>query len=90
MGGKKKKGGKGKGKKEDEEDLSVEHFLESLLERKLLNFNVIHLKSLKKSMSEFQEEGEPITKFHIWEELGWHGISSTNGCNEISQVITIL
>jgi hypothetical protein len=73
MGGKKKKGGKGKGKKEDEEDLSVEHFWRAY-KKKVVELQCDSSKIIKEKYDEFQEEGEPITKFHIWEELGWHGI----------------
>ena len=76
MGGKKKKGGKGKGKggkKEDEEDLSVEHFFKAY-RKKVAELQCESSKILKEKYEEFQEEGEPIQKFHIWEELGWAGI----------------
>ena len=75
MGGKKKKGGKGKGKgkKDDEEDLSVEHFWRAY-RKKIVELQCDSSKIMKEKYDEFQEEGEPITKFHIWEELGWSGI----------------
>jgi hypothetical protein len=73
MGGKKKGKAKGKGKKEDEEDLSVEHFIKAY-RKKVVELQCDSSKIIKEKWEEFQEEGEPITKFHIWEELGWAGI----------------
>ena len=74
MGGKKKKGGgKGKGKKDEEEDLSVEHFFRAY-KKKVLELQCESSKTLKGKFDEYQEEGEVITKFHLWEELGWAGI----------------
>ena len=71
MGGKKKKH-TGKGKKEDEEDLSVEHFFRAY-KKKVAELQCINSKYLKEKYDEYQEEGDPITKFHLWEELGWAG-----------------
>ena len=31
---------------------------------------------LKEKYAEYEEEGEAITKFHFWEELGWAGIKA--------------
>ena len=73
MGGKKKKhAGKGK-KKDDEEDLSVEHFYKAY-KKKVAELQCESSKYLKEKYEEFEEEGEPITKFHLWEELGWSGV----------------
>lgn len=73
MGGKKKKHtGKGK-KKDDEEDLSVEHFFRAY-RKKVAELQCESSKILKEKYEEYQEEGETITKFHFWEELGWAGI----------------
>lgn len=73
MGGKKKKhAGKGK-KKDDEEDLSVEHFWRAY-KKKVLELQCESSKILKGKYDEYLEEGDPLTKFHLWEELGWAGI----------------
>jgi hypothetical protein len=72
MGGKKKaaKGGK---KKDDEEDLSVEHFMKAY-KKKVLELEVPLSKIIKEKYDLFQEEEEVISKFHIWEEMGWAGV----------------
>ena len=72
MGGKKKaaKGGK---KKDDEEDLSVEHFFKAY-KKKIAELEVTLSKIIKEKYDLFQEEEEVISKFHIWEEMGWAGV----------------
>lgn len=72
MGGKKKAAAKGK-KKEDEADLSVEHFWKAY-KKKVTELECVSSKILKEKYDQYQEEEEVITKFHIWEELGWAGI----------------
>jgi len=75
MGGKKKKhAGKGK-KKEDEEDVSVDNFFKAY-RKKVAELQCESSKMLKEKYEEYQEEGDPITKFHFWEELGWAGIKA--------------
>ncbi len=75
MGGKKKKAGKGKGKKDDEEDISAELFFRAY-KKKVVELQCESSKILKEKYDEYLEEGDHITKFHIWEELGWHGIKA--------------
>jgi alkyl sulfatase BDS1-like metallo-beta-lactamase superfamily hydrolase len=72
MGGKKKaaKGGK---KKEEEEDLSVEHFYKAY-KKKVTELEVPLSKIVKEKYDQFAEDEEVITKFHLWEELGWAGV----------------
>ena len=74
MGGKKKKA-HGKGKKDDEEDISVDLFFRAY-KKKVLEIQCESSKIIKEKYDEYQEEGDPITKFHIWEELGWAGIKA--------------
>ena len=71
MGGKKKAAAKGK-KKDEEQDLSVEHFWKAY-KKKILEYEVPLSKILKEKYDLFVEEEEVITKFHFWEELGWPG-----------------
>jgi Ran GTPase-activating protein (RanGAP) involved in mRNA processing and transport len=73
MGGKKKTAGKGGKKKEEEEDLSVEQFWKAY-KKKCTELECVSSKILKEKYDEYEEEEEKITKFHIWEELGWAGI----------------
>jgi hypothetical protein len=78
MGGKKKAGGDkkaAKGKAGDEEDLSVENFWKTY-KKKCVEYNCDQSKILKGAFEKFQEEGEPIKKFHLWEELGWPGVKA--------------
>lgn len=72
MGGKKKKGGGGKkkGGDGDEEDLSVDNFMKQY-RKKCQELGCDMSKIIKEKYDEYQEEGEPITKFHLWEEMGW-------------------
>ena len=73
MGGKKKKAaGKGK-KKEEEEDVSVDNFFKAY-RKKVAELACDSSKILKEKYEEYQDEGEAITKWHLWEELGWAGI----------------
>jgi len=75
MGAKKKAGG---GKKkaasaEDEEDISVDVFYKAY-RKKCTELGVDPSKIIKqKYETEYQDEGEKIAKFHLWEELGWAG-----------------
>ena len=71
MGGKKKAAKAGK-KKDEEEYLSVEHFWKAY-KKKILELEVPISKIIKEKYELFQEEEEVITKFHIWEEMGWAG-----------------
>jgi hypothetical protein len=72
MGGKKKAAKAGK-KKDDEEDLSVEHFYKAY-KKKIVELEVPLSKIIKEKYDLFQEEEEVISKFHIWEEMGWAGV----------------
>ena len=72
MGGKKKAAKAGK-KKDDEEDLSVEHFYKAY-KKKIAELDVPLSKIIKEKYDLFQEEEEVISKFHIWEEMGWAGV----------------
>ena len=74
MGGKKKAAAK-KGKDGDEEDMSVENFWK-LYKKKCVEYNCDVSKIIKGQMDKFQEEGEEIKKFIIWEELGWPGVKA--------------
>ena len=76
MGAKAKKGGKkskGGGKKDEQEDLSVEHFWKAY-KKKVAELECVQSKIIKEKYDLFLEEEEVITKFHIWEELGWAGV----------------
>jgi hypothetical protein len=74
MGGKKKaaKGGK---KKEEEEDLSVEHFWKAY-KKKVAELECVASKIVKEKYEQYVEEEEVISKFHLWEELGWAGVKA--------------
>ena len=73
MGGKKKAAAKGGKKKEEEEDLSVEQFWKAY-KKKCTELECVTSKIIKDKYDEYLEEEEKITKFHLWEELGWAGI----------------
>ena len=78
MGGKKKAGGdkkKAAKKDGDEEDLSVENFWKAY-KKKIVELECDKSKILQQAFEKFQEEGDPIKKFHIWEELGWPGVKA--------------
>ena len=77
--GAKKKGGKGKGKggkkkgaQPEEEDLSMEKFM-AIYTKKCKELDIVPSKVLKEKYEFCLEEGEKITKIHLWEELGWVG-----------------
>jgi hypothetical protein len=72
MGGKKKKAGGG-GKEGDEEDLSVDNFMKAY-KKKCTELGCDVSKIIKEKYETFGEEGEPIDKFHFWEEMGWQGV----------------
>lgn len=78
MGGKKKAAKAGK-KKDEEEDLSVEHFYKAY-KKKITEFDppVTLCKAIKEKYDNFLEEEEVITKFHLWDELelGWSGVKA--------------
>lgn len=74
MGAKKKAPAKKKaGKAEDEEDVSVDLFWKQYKTKKCPEFGVDPVKYVKEKYDLYQEEQEKITKFHIWEEMGWAG-----------------
>lgn len=74
MGAKKKAAAKKKGgKAEEEEDLTVDQFYKIYRTKKCPELEVEPLKYIKEKMELYTEEGEKITKFHIWEEMGWAG-----------------
>jgi hypothetical protein len=73
MGAKKKAPAKKKGKVEDEEDVSVDQFWKQYKTKKCPEYGVDVLKYIKEKYELYQEEQEKITKFHIWEEMGWAG-----------------
>ena len=73
MGAKKKAPAKKKGKAEDEADDSVDRFWKQYKSKKCPEFGVDALKYVKEKFDLYQEEQEKITKFHIWEEMGWGG-----------------
>jgi len=64
---------KSKGKVEDEEDVSVDQFWKQYKTKKCPEYGVDVLKYIKEKYELYQEEQEKITKFHIWEEMGWAG-----------------
>lgn len=74
MGGKPK--AKAKPKKAnaaDEEDVSVDQFYKVYKTKKCPEFGVEVVKYVKEKYELYVEEQEKITKFHIWEEMGWAG-----------------
>lgn len=73
MGAKKKAPAKKKSKADDEEDNSVNDFYKQYKTKQCPEYGVDMLKYIKEKYELFQEEGEKITKFHIWEEMGWAG-----------------
>ena len=73
MAPKKKAPAKKKGKADDEEDDSVNQLFKIYKTKKCPEYGVDPLKYIKEKYDLFQEEGEKITKFHIWEEMGWAG-----------------
>ena len=73
MGGKKKATKGGKGKKDEEEDQSVELFYKAY-KKKVVELEVPLSKIIKEKYDNFVEEEEVITKFHLWEEMGWAGV----------------
>ena len=73
MGGKKKAAGKGSKKKEEEEDVSVDNFYKAY-KIKVIELECLPSKYVKEKYDLYQEEEDVITKFHLWEELGWAGI----------------
>lgn len=74
MGAKKKAPAKKKaGGKDDEEDISVDQFWKTYKSKKCPELGVEVLKYVKEKFELYGEEGEKITKFHIWEEMGWAG-----------------
>ena len=77
MGAKKKaapKKGGGKGGA-DEEDQSVENFIK-FYKKRCVEMGLPVSKQILSGWENYQEEGEKITKFHLWEELGWPGIKA--------------
>jgi len=74
MGAKKKAGKKGKNKAAaaEEEDLSMEKFM-NVYGKKCKELDIVPSKILKEKYEYCIEEGEKITKIHLWEELGWVG-----------------
>jgi len=73
MGAKKKAPAKKKGKAEEEDDVSVDQFWKQYKTKKCPEYGVDVLKYVKEKYELYQEEQEKITKFHIWEEMGWAG-----------------
>jgi hypothetical protein len=73
MGAKKKAAAKKKGGKDEEEDISVDQFWKTYKSKKCPELGVEVLKYVKEKFGLYEEEGEKITKFHIWEEMGWAG-----------------
>ena len=76
MAGDKKKGGKKGGDKkgkDDEEDVSVDQFFKHY-KKNCTSLGVTASPIIKEKYEEYQEEGEFIKKFHLWDELGWAGI----------------
>lgn len=72
MGGKKKGGGKAKKKDGEEEDVSVDNFVK-FYKRKCNELQCDVSKRIRELYDEYLEEGDPIKKIHIWEEIGWQG-----------------
>lgn len=75
MGGKKKAGGDKKKKEGDAEDVSVENFWK-FYKKKCVEYQCDVSKIIKASFEKFQEEGDEIRKFHMWDELGWVGVKA--------------
>ncbi len=73
MGAKKKPAGKKKAAAGEEEDISVDQFWKMYKTKKCPELGVDVLKYVKEKYDLYGEEGEKITKFHIWEEMGWAG-----------------
>ena len=73
MGGKKKAAAK---KKEDDvEDESVQKFWK-LYKKKCAEYECAVSKIIKEEYAKFEEDGDKIKTFHIWEELGWVGVKA--------------
>ena len=75
MGGKKKAGGDKKKKQDDGDDPQCENFLKAY-KKKCVEYNCEYSKIIKSYKEKFEDEGEDIKKFHLWEELGWPGVKA--------------
>ena len=62
-----------KKKADDGEDLSIDQFWKNY-KKNLANLDTPMCKSVKESHERYLEDGEPIQKFHIWEQIGWQGV----------------
>ena len=66
MGGKKK----GISKDGEEEDITVDNFMK-FYRKNCHIMQCVQNSQIKKLYEEYLEEGEPIKKFHMWDEIGW-------------------
>lgn len=75
MGAKKKGGGKKKASAvPDEEDVSVQQFWNTYKKKKTVEFGVKAVDAIQQMFAAWEEDPEKvITKFHLWDELGWAG-----------------
>jgi len=68
MGGKKKPG-------EDGDDIIVEQFWK-MYKKNIAALETTVCKAVKQAYDEYLEDGEHITKFHIWDPIGWQGVGA--------------
>ena len=73
MGAKKKPAEAKKKSAAEEDDISVDQLYRTYKTKKVPEYEVTMLKFMKEKYELYQEEQEKITKFHIWEEMGWAG-----------------
>ena len=64
-----------KKKADDGEDLSIDQFWKNY-KKNLASLDTPMCKAVKEQHERYLEDGEPIQKFHIWEQIGWQGVQA--------------